>query len=210
MIPRNAESPREVTCANVDQRNQYIRDNVEVFGSCEDTDRFLSRAWCECDGVEVACALACDDGNPPPDLTKKEPVFGEACERFMYEYSTLSAEECPNAATALNFDSKAFCCNEPAPENCSICPAGQSIEDPDKSLRSEFFGNVTCGEIATHASYLPGDQCEKFINKLLDNPFGASDSCCVENEPGSSEAYGVTLTKIAACIGMAVFSILAL
>jgi hypothetical protein len=189
-MPRNAKSPTtDVTCANVEGRNQYLRDVEGVFGDCEVTPRARSAAWCECDGVQPACNLVCDNGQPPPDLDKYEPIFKETCERFMYEYTTLTAEQCPNAVTLLNFDAKAFCCNEEPPENCSICLEGQTLIDPDKIVRNELS---TCGEIETHASYLP-DMCLDFISELLDNPFDAASECC---EGGDDSVEGKTSAAI--------------
>jgi hypothetical protein len=206
----------------VDQRNQYVRD-VEIYSDCAATPRYRSRAWCECDGnVQPACTLTCDDGNPPPDLTIFEPVFQETCNRFLFEHTTLSADECPSAATLLNFDAKAFCCNEPAPENCSVCGAGDMLDDAEKIVQSEFFGPVTCGEIATHASYLPTGKCGEFIAKLLDNPFDASSECCVidpDYVPPATDApttdpqgssSGIMATSRAATVVVAVLSVLAI
>mmetsp|Transcript_79314 Transcript_79314/g.119244 ORF Transcript_79314/g.119244 Transcript_79314/m.119244 type:complete len:311 (+) Transcript_79314:153-1085(+) len=180
VIPRGAGNPQDYTCANVEERNQYVRDVTE-YEMCGATPRFLSRAWCECLGVEADCNLLCDDGNPPPDLTKAEPVFGQTCERYAFEYSGLTEGKCSlSAATkALNFDAKAFCCNEVPPENCEICAPGEVLGDPEKVLQSEFYGAVTCGEVAEHAKYLPNGQCKRFINTLLDIPFGANDACCI-------------------------------
>lgn len=193
----------------MDERNQYLRldEGVEDdnYGKCEKTPRGRAAAWCECDGVQTACSLVCGDGQPPPDLNKVDPVYGESCERFMFEYSMLSAEECPNAVTLLNFDAKAFCCNEDPPENCSVCPDGQPLIDPSKSVRTELYGNATCGEIETYASYLPDGMCAAFINELLDNPFGASGECCEGGPPDNS---GATQGKaVFTCVFMLVFMI---
>lgn len=122
-------------------------------------------------------------------MTKADPIFGETCERFAYEYSTLSAEECSDPALNLNFDAKAFCCNEPEPDNCSICSPGKMLGDPDTIVQTEFFGSATCGEIDTYASYLPVGACSRFVDDLLDNPFGAEDACCV-TDPNFKEGGG--------------------
>jgi hypothetical protein len=117
-------------------------------------------------------------------MTKTDPIFGETCERFAYEYAALSVEECASPTVSINFDAKAFCCNEPEPNNCSICPEGKMLDSPDTVVLTEFFGSATCGEIDTYASYLPAGECSPFLDELLDNPFGAEDECCV-NDPNS-------------------------
>jgi hypothetical protein len=189
----------------VEERNQYIRD-VTVYESCPDTPRLMARAWCECDGIPPACNLLCDDGNPPPDLTKAEPIFGETCERFVFEYTGLSADQCSgrSATKALNFDAKAFCCNEAAPENCEICPDGQFVYDSDKALQSEFFGEVTCGEIVEHATYLPGGECKRFLNELLDIPSGASAECCVRSAAPTA-LFGIAVISTALVFALNMF-----
>jgi hypothetical protein len=158
--------------------------------------------------------LTCDDGNAPPDLAKFEPVYQETCNRFLYEYTTLTADECPSAVTLLNFDAKAFCCNEAAPENCSICPEGQLLDDAEKSVQSEFFGQVTCGEIATHASYLPANKCGEFLFDLLDDAFGETSECCVIDPdytpPVADASTGNMATSRAATVVVALLSVLAI
>jgi len=187
VIPRDASAPPyDPTCEEYATLDRYISE-VDTVGVCSVTERSRARAWCECAGEQPSCALTCDDGNPPPDLTKVDPVLSESCARFVYEYSTLTEEECKTPDVALNFDAKAFCCNEPQPDNCSICPTGQKLGDPAKEVKTEFFGIATCGDINTYAGYLPADSCAAFINKLLDNPFGAEGECCVASS--SSDPY---------------------
>lgn len=183
MIPNGLDDNPQfnITCENYATRNQYVRENVAVFGICELTERVRARAWCECDDVEPACTLTCDDGNPPPDLAKTDPIYFETCARFAYEYTTLTADECQDPVTALNFDAKAFCCNEPEPDNCSICPDGTTLADVNKQVQTEFFGDATCGEIDTYASYLPSDACDTFVFSLLDNHIDGEFACCVSS-----------------------------
>ena len=113
--------------------------------------------------------------------------MGKTCERWAYEYTTLSAEECTAPDISLNFDAKAFCCNEPEPDNCSICPSGMKLAAADTVVKTEYYGSATCGEIETYASYMPEGSCNLFFNDLLDNPFGAEDECCVDDPNAGSE-----------------------
>jgi hypothetical protein len=187
-IPRDANDPPfEPTCEQYATLDRYVYEGQ--VGICSDTERARARAWCECEGEQPACTLTCDDGNPPPDMTKTDPVYGQSCERFAYEYTTLTEEACLTPNFNLNFYAKAFCCNEPEPDDCSICPAGRMLGDPNKEVQTEFYGTATCGEIDTYASYLPANSCTAFINKLLDNPFGAEGECCVDN-PNASPSGG--------------------
>ena len=187
-IPRNANDlPYEPTCGEYATLDRYVYEGDT--GICSDTERVRARAWCECEGVEPACTLTCDDGNAPPDLNKTDPIFGESCARFSFEYTTLSEEECLVPDVSLNFNAKAFCCNEPEPDDCSICPVGQMLGDSTKEVRTEFFGTTTCGEINSYARYLPTGSCKGFIDELLDNPFGAEGECCVD-DPNANTANG--------------------
>ena len=178
VIPPTAGDPPIVaTCQDYATRDKYLSEGA--LGICNDTARVRARAWCQCDGVQPACTLTCEDGNPPPDLNKTDPVYGVTCERRVYDYTTLTVDECKDSTFALNFDGKAFCCGEQAPNQCSVCPKGTTLGDPDKVLQTEFFGDVTCGQIASYAGYLPADSCSLFIGELLDDPFGAESQCCV-------------------------------
>ncbi len=180
VIPAGAgDPPFEVTCENYATRAQYVREGAT--GICSDTERARARSWCECDGIQPVCTLTCNDGNPPPDLTKTDLVLGDSCERFVYEFTTLSTEECANSSSSLNFDAKAFCCEESPPNQCSVCSAGQKLADPSKVVQTEFYGSVTCGEIAIYASYLPAGACSNFISDLLDDPLGEESLCCVSD-----------------------------
>lgn len=200
VIPRNVgDPPIERSCEDYANVVQFLKEGASGF--CRDTERARARTWCECDGATPACPLTCDDGNPPPDLTKTDPVYGESCERFVYEYTTLSQEECSSPSLVLDFNGKAFCCNEPAPNDCSICPAGKMLASTDKVVTTEFFGSSTCGEIATYASYLyPNTTCSVLLADLLDKPFGgAEDECCVDdpNSEGlSSTSSGINLSIV--------------
>lgn len=112
----------------------------------------------------------------------------------MYEYNLLTAEECQDPTISLNFDAKAFCCNEPEPDNCSICPEGTRLDDPDTQVQTEFFGDATCGEIDTYASFLPDDSCIFFVRDLLDDPFDGELQCCISGARGQVTALLVTLS----------------
>ena len=199
IIPSDRLNYQQYTCENVATRDQYVRvidsQGGDEYETCSDTPRGKSAAWCECSGVVNPCQLVCDDGNPPPDMAKKDQVFQTTCERFSYDYTGLESDKCNDQAAAtkrLNFDAKAFCCNEPPPENCQICPAGYYVpeEDMDKVLQSEFFGEVTCGEIVEHAKYLPGGQCKRMVNELLDVQERGHEDCCVKSDGSATTPYG--------------------
>lgn len=187
-IPRDTDDPPFVpTCEEYATLDRYVYEGST--GLCNDTERVRARAWCECEGVQPACTLTCDDGNPPPDMTKTDPIFGESCTRLAYEYTTLTKDECLTPDFSLNFYAKAFCCNEPEPNKCSICPVGLMLGDLSKEVRTEFFGTATCGEISTFARYLPEGSCKPFLDELLDNPFGAESECCV-TDPNAKSTSG--------------------
>ena len=187
VVPRNSgDPPVNVTCQDYATRNQYVRQGFT--GYCNDTARVRSRAWCGCDGMKPVCDLTCNNGNPPSDLSKQTPVLGTTCERFVYEYSTLTQSECGNALYYVNYDAKAFCCNEPAPNTCSICPSGTKLM-PNQKVRTEFYGYATCGDIQSYANYLYAGACPLFLAQLLDNPVNPSSECCVSTGGGSSSGY---------------------
>lgn len=176
LIPRNPLDPNfDTTCQDLATRDRYLSDGSTP-GLCSVTARERSRAWCECPGAQPSCSLTCADGNPPSDLALSEPIRGETCERLVYEYTTLTSDECLNPALALNFDARAFCCPDvPTPNGCSICPLGQIIEDDARMISTEFFGKVSCRELQFHASFLPAgrSRCEDFLTELE-----ADEGCC--------------------------------
>jgi hypothetical protein len=200
VIPASAKNKRNHTCEEAATFDKYLLDTTRP-GDCEFASRGLSRAWCDCDGAEPLCQLKCPDGNPPPDLELAEPVFGKTCLRWMYETTTLqilsAGDECPNADSELNFDAVAFCCpTVPAPDNCSICPAGERLKgDADAlTVQTEFFGTVTCGELETYASFLPSTTataCSDFYSGL---DIRQGEDCC-EIDPDA------TLSPVAAPAG---------
>ena len=184
IIPLGPKDSFEFTCAQVAEGVRYLQRGTPA-GNCDFTERGRAKAWCECDTVtpESTCALVCPTTNlPPPDLTLLDPIFNKSCERFMYEYSTLTAEECPNAAEIFNFDAISFCCpdvTEPPNTSCSICPeeTGGTLSHPEKPVETEFFGIATCGEMELHASFLPNttDAC---IELLFELDLRDGEDCC--------------------------------
>jgi hypothetical protein len=102
----------------------------------------------------------------------------------MYEFTGLTAEECPNAAILLQFDAVSYCCPDvSAPDNCSICGPREIPSDPDTQVETEFFGTATCGTLATHATYLPNVElaCQAFLFGLELN----NDEDCCEPDPNA-------------------------
>ena len=98
----------------------------------------------------------------------------------MYEYSTLTAEECPNAAEIFNFDAISFCCpdvTEPPNKSCSICPSPGVLSHPEKPVFTEFFGEVKCNEMATHAQFLPNNE-DACIELLFELDLRDNEDCC--------------------------------
>jgi hypothetical protein len=222
IIPRSDTRTRSHTCEEAATLDRYLSDSTRP-GDCEFASRGRSRAWCDCDGgAEPICILECPDGNPPPDLELAEPIFGKTCLRFMYEFTMLNAEECPNAVKELNFDAIAFCCpTVAAPDSCSICPSGERRKDPanaPQDVQTELYGSVTCGELQTHASLLPDitGACSKFI---FDLDIREGQECCEidpdatlspVSAPQGSPGDGITNNGPALdfWLGLVVFSIL--
>jgi hypothetical protein len=207
---------REYTCEEAATLVRFLTDDVTTTtlrtGDCQFTPRERSGAWCGCGATQqqqsaAVCDLKCPDGNPPPDLELAEPVFGKTCLRFMYEFTTLNAEECPNAASELNFDAVAFCCPTVAvvtsdtSSYCSICPSGTRQKDPALEVQTQFFGNVTCGELHTHASFLPSSSTATATTTsacsdlILELDIREGQDCC-EIDPDA-----VTLSPVAAPAG---------
>jgi hypothetical protein len=199
VIPKSASNTISHTCEEAATFDRYLLDTSRP-GDCAFASRVQSRAWCNCDRIEPVCTLECPDGNPPPNLELTEPIFGKTCLRFMYEFTTLKAEQCPNAAKELNFDAVAFCCppssgaEEAAHESsCSICPFGERLKD-SVAVQTEFFGTVTCVELQTHASFLPSiaGACPAFMFGL---DIREGQECC-EHDPDAA-----TLSPIMAPAG---------
>jgi hypothetical protein len=215
IIPRSASNTRNHTCEEAATLDRYLSETTRP-GDCDFASRGQSRAWCDCDGSEPICSLKCPDGNPPPDLALVEPIYGKTCSRFMYEFTTLNAEECPNAVKELNFDAVTFCCpTVVAPDSsCSICPSGERRKDPSpQDVQTEKFGTVTCEELQTHASLLPPitGACSEFI---FDLDIREGQGCC-EIDPDATLAPvaaptdGVTTNGPAEFwLGLVAFSIL--
>eukprot|EP00934_Nitzschia_sp_Nitz4_P009085 Nitzschia sp. Nitz4//scaffold34_size148208//104759//105797//NITZ4_002990-RA/size148208-processed-gene-0.86-mRNA-1//-1//CDS//3329548825//9075//frame0 len=209
---------REITCERVATNIRYLKDDVETYGLCNLTERVEAQVWCECPGTESSCSLTCSDGNAPPDLSKADPVYEQTCERLMYEYTTLTETECLDPIAALNFDAKAFCCNEAAPENCSICPEGSTLLALDTEVVTEFYGTVTCGDIHTYASFLPNSSCPAFIAFLVDDPINAASVCCdipedtTEDTTDDSTSGGHSVAKMYTLFGavLALVSVLSM
>ena len=167
-------------------------------GECQVTTRGRSAAWCECAGVTAGCSLTCPNGSPPPNMTKYDPAVGKTCELFAYEFSMLTANECPNSTAILNFDATAFCCPDvPSPNNCNICSPTQTPADPSTLVLTAQFGNITCAELAAHVSYLPPGQanCDSFVF-LLNNP-QEGNKCCINNPGGIPSSTTTTKSSSA-------------
>jgi hypothetical protein len=172
IIPASAKTNgRDYTCAEVSTSVRYLEAGSPP-GICATTERGRSSAWCECEGIQPQCSLVCPGtGKAPTDLTLTEPIFKETCARFLYEFTTLSADECSDAVTLLNFDAQAFCCPDVEPPgNCEICPSslGGTPSHVNKPIETEFYGTVTCGDLYLHASYLPNTEsaCLEFLFQL--------------------------------------------
>ena len=184
IIPLGPKDSFEFTCTQIAEGVRYLQRGTPS-GNCDFTERGRAKVWCECDNIvqEETCALVCPTTNlPPPDLTLFDPIFNKSCERFMYEYSTLTADECPNAAEIFNFDAISFCCpdvTEPPNTSCSICPeeTGGTLSHPEKPVETEFFGLATCGEMEIHASYLPNTQ-DACIELLFELDLRDGEDCC--------------------------------
>ena len=208
IIPQGPNDSIEFTCEQYSQGIKFLLIGNPV-GDCDTTERGRAKTWCECDNIQPQdkkCELVCPTTNqPPPDVTKIDPIFNKSCLRFMYEYSTLTAEECPNAASIFNFDAISYCCpdvTEVPNKSCSICPAetGGVLSHPNKPVQTELFGTVTCDEMETHAHHLPNDE-DACIELLFELDLRNNDDCCdLPNEtiwePSSSGAIATTITTV--------------
>jgi hypothetical protein len=154
-IPRDVSESVEFTCENVAILDRFVQEYIGTAGECQTTLLARSAYWCGCpEAVQEAapCQLLCNNGNSPTDLNLSDPVTGKTCARFQYEYSLLTSNECARASTYIGFDATSFCCTDVEPEdNCPICPFGQKLMDPNTVVTTEFFGEVTCGDIAEYA-----------------------------------------------------------
>ena len=200
----------DTTCFNVSEWQSYLqKDGVNTaYGKCDDTRRGRSRAWCGCDGAEPTCTLTCSDGNPPPDPNKADPLYGETCERWMYEVTGFNEDECEEIDETLVFAVSSFCCGDADPPGCSICPEGKKVTESNETV----WRSATCADIAEYAEYLPDGTCKAWFNRLLDDPFGteAESLCCVKDDDANTddEDGSATSTRIwGLLVGLILFSV---
>ena len=185
-----------VTCSdlstNTDIIAEFLREYIESPGDCEDTALRRSAAWCGCSGTTIECEFSCS-GDNPVDVERTHPLTGMSCQEIIFQFSLLNDEQCPNAGLYLQFDPTALCCPSPETEpdssliSCPICTNTQEFT-MDKTVMTEEFSEVTCGDAQSAANLLLSDQVCTDLRKTF------SQSCCVEN-PTENESISTCELK---------------
>jgi hypothetical protein len=163
---------------NTDIIAEFLRNYIESPGDCEDTALRRSAAWCGCAGTTIECELSCGGGNPI-DVEQTHPLTGMSCQEIIFQFASLTNEQCPNVGMYLQFDPVALCCPSSDIESdsdsslisCPLC-ANTQVFASNKIVISEEFGEVTCGDAQSAANLLLSDQA------CTDHRQTFSQSCC--------------------------------
>ena len=163
---------KELTCADLATEASFL-DFMTTPGDCGDTFLQRSAAWCRCPGQHVECHL-CPNGAAPIDPQKTEHVvYGWSCENFQYVAALLNQGECALNDQVLEFDARAFCCEGVDPPNvCQLCPTGQELIHPDKTIATPFgFGK--CSDIDESLRMMPTEASCDFTKQSF-----STEQCC--------------------------------
>ena len=88
-IPRGVSETIIFNCDSVSVSDRFVKDYISAPGDCQSTLRSRSGAWCGCTDVVPSCELICGDGNPPPDLSLVDPVFGKTVSGVFLDLMSL-------------------------------------------------------------------------------------------------------------------------
>jgi hypothetical protein len=147
------------TCAEALQVISFVPES-----ECDNIESVLSfSAWCGCTDVTPPgiCDLCGEGDLIDPDRVVPE-FDGGTCRELDELTRYLTSEEmCTDIVEA-----RAFCCTNPDPTSCTICPDESPVGLPDRKISTEDFDeySFTCGELDRVASFFPEDDCD--INEV--------------------------------------------
>mmetsp|Transcript_20622 Transcript_20622/g.31519 ORF Transcript_20622/g.31519 Transcript_20622/m.31519 type:complete len:307 (+) Transcript_20622:97-1017(+) len=148
-------------------------------GTCSDTVLRRGAFYCGCPNTAQECFL-CPDGGEPPNKRKVDAYqSGANCQGQNYLFSLFTANECEILRPNLGVDFSAFCeCPGYAmPEidyECSLCPEGQRVGNPDKIHTAPGAQyERTCAQAEAFVEFVTNPKtCDSNMQE-------AREACCV-------------------------------
>lgn len=136
--------------------------------------------YCECPRAESEsdekCSI-CPNGAAPATPDRVFLTTGESCQQIIDTLDMAPTSDCgkyvPN--TMIDYQSYCGCPEQEPPSQCSLCPEGTHLADPDHPIA--YVPNSTCADFDAYTKYITEPQLCDYMHEVI------SMECCEGMDP---------------------------